>query len=146
MSTNDQGFKIALEEAQDSFDEGGIPVGSAIISKGGEVLGRGRNTRIQNGSPVMHGETAAFDSNCSLPTSGWEGSTIYTTLSPCPMCAGAMIWFKVARVVIGDAVNMSGREELLRSHGIEVVVLNDQGCQDLLQRYKEEYPERWSNV
>lgn len=87
------------------------------------------------------GETAAFDSNRELPFEAWQGSTLYTTLSPCPMCAGAAIWFKVGKVVIGDNKNMSGREELLRSKGIEVVVLDDEECKEIWATFSREHPE-----
>ncbi|KAF2168162.1 hypothetical protein M409DRAFT_21607 [Zasmidium cellare ATCC 36951] len=143
MSTSDEGAIIALKEAREGLAQGGIPVGSAIISPEGKVLGRGRNMRVQNGSPILHGETAAFDSARTLDMKDFAGATIYTTLSPCPMCAGAMILFGIQKVVIGENTHMSGREELLRSHGMEVVVLDDQACKDVLDEFIQRWPKKW---
>ncbi|KAF1819977.1 cytosine deaminase [Dissoconium aciculare CBS 342.82] len=143
MSVNDEGARIAFEEAEAGLAEGGIPVGSAIVGSDGKILGRGRNLRVQNGSPILHGETAAFDSARHLRNSDWKGATLYTTLSPCPMCAGAMVLFGIKKVVIAENSHMSGREEFLRSHGMEVVVLNDQKCVGLLNEFIEKYPEHW---
>lgn len=92
---------------------------------------------------VAQGETAAFDSARELDMKDFAGTTIYTTLSPCPMCAGAMILFGVKKVVIGENSHMSGREELLRSHGIEVVVLDDQDCKNVLDEFIQKWPKKW---
>ncbi|KAF2724662.1 putative cytosine deaminase [Polychaeton citri CBS 116435] len=146
MSATDEGYLVALEEMRQSLDEGGIPVGGCVVSKDGKIMGRGRNMRMQNGSPVLHGETSAFDNARQYPSSAFEGCTVYTTLSPCPMCAGAMIWFKTGKVVIGENTNMSGREELLKSHGIEVVILNEPKALGVMTKFIETEPEKWKGV
>jgi len=143
MSTNDEGYKIALEEGQKGLEEGGLPVGACIVSADGKVLGRGRNTKIQNGSHITHGETAAFDYDRSIPTSAFHGATLYTTMSCCPMCTGAAIWFRVKRVVVGDSVNYRGPQELLEQNGIEVVVLDTDECVGLTKKLIEVAPEKW---
>lgn len=94
----------------------------------------------------IQGETAAFDADRELPSSAYEGSTLYTTLSPCPMCAGAAIWFKVKRVVIADNVHMTGREELLRNSGVEVIVLNDEPAVAMMRKYVESNPEKMRGI
>ncbi|PON19976.1 cytidine and deoxycytidylate deaminase zinc-binding region [Trichoderma gamsii] len=145
MSATDPGFIAALAEAQQSFDAGGIPVGGAVVSPSGELLGRGHNRRVQEGSLILHGETAAFENAKHLPISAFKDSTIYTTLSPCPMCAGAMVFFGVRKVVIGENKNMAGREGYLRSHGIEVVVLGDERCERLLDDFIRNKPDIWNS-
>ncbi|PSK42126.1 tRNA-specific adenosine deaminase 2 [Elsinoe australis] len=146
MSASDEGYKVAFQEMKASYDEGGMPIGASIVSTDGKVIGKGRNMRVQNGSPILHGETAAFDSVRGQPSSIFKGATLYTTLSPCPMCTGAIVWFGIKKLVIGENEHMSGREDMLRDHGIEVVVLGDKTTTDLLSKYIEQHPERWRTV
>ncbi|KAK3723590.1 Cytosine deaminase [Vermiconidia calcicola] len=143
MSTHDKGYQIALEEGKKGLAEGGIPVGACIVGSDGKILGRGRNTEIQNGSRIVHGETAAFDSDHSVPQSAYQGATLYTTMSCCPMCTGAAIWFGVKRVVVGDRVNYRGPQETLEQAGIEVIVLDTEECIDLTKQLIEKSPEKW---
>ncbi|CAG9953764.1 unnamed protein product [Clonostachys rosea f. rosea IK726] len=143
MSASDPGFLAALREAQASADEGGMPVGGAIVSSSGEILGTGRNQFVQKGSVILHGETSAFENAKNHPLAAFKDGTLYTTLSPCPMCAGAAVFFKVKKVVIGENKNMSGREEFLRQHGIEVVILNNQACDELMTDFITNKPHLW---
>ncbi|ROV99899.1 hypothetical protein VMCG_06240 [Cytospora schulzeri] len=139
-----KGLAIAFEEAQASYAEGGIPIGAALISKDGTVLGRGHNLRVQLGSAIHHGETSALYNSGRLPARAYQGSTMYTTLSPCDMCTGACLLYGIARVVIGENRNFLGGEAYLRSRGVEVVVLDDAGCRALMDRFIEEKPELWN--
>lgn len=141
---NDQeGLAIAIDEAKISYGEGGIPVGAALVSKNGELLGRGHNMRVQLGSPIHHGETAALENSGRLHASAYRGATMYTTLSPCDMCTGACILYGIARVVIGENKNFLGGEAYLKQRGIEVINLESKECQDLMERFISEKPEVW---
>jgi len=142
---NDQeGLAIALEEAKISYQEGGVPVGAALVSKDGKLLGRGRNMRVQKGSPIHHGETSALENSGRLHASVYRGATMYTTLSPCDMCTGACILYGIARVVIGENKTFLGGEAYLKQRGIEVVNLESKECQDLMEQFITEKPEIWN--
>eukprot|EP01111_Echinosteliopsis_oligospora_P017261 TRINITY_DN7415_c0_g1_i1.p1 TRINITY_DN7415_c0_g1~~TRINITY_DN7415_c0_g1_i1.p1 ORF type:complete len:148 (-),score=41.10 TRINITY_DN7415_c0_g1_i1:17-460(-) len=143
MSETDPGFIAAVEEAKKGLKEGGVPIGAALVSKGGKILGRGHNMRVQNGSAVLHAEMSALENSGRLPASAYEGATMYTTLSPCDMCTGACILYKVKRVVIGENKNFLGGEEYLKSRGKEVVVLDNKECKDMMEKFIKEYPELW---
>ncbi|ROV91293.1 hypothetical protein VSDG_07800 [Cytospora chrysosperma] len=139
-----KGLAIAFEEAKASYAEGGIPIGAVLISKDGEVLGRGHNQRVQLGSAIHHGETSALYNSGRRPARAYQGSTMYTTLSPCDMCTGACLLYGISRVVIGENNNFLGGEAYLRSRGVEVVVLDDPGCTGLMDKFIEEKPELWN--
>ncbi|MFZ4585348.1 MAG: nucleoside deaminase [Acidimicrobiia bacterium] len=144
LSAADQRFlAIAIEEAQTGWDEGGIPIGAALIAADGTVLGRGHNRRVQDGSPIHHGETDAFANAGRLPATVYQGATMYTTLSPCAMCTGTMLLYGVPRVVIGENETFMGEEELLRSRGVEVVVADSDECKALMRRMIAEKPDLW---
>lgn len=139
--TDDATFmQLALEEAKKGFDEGGVPVG-AVMVEGGEVIGRGRNRRVQDGNPVSHGETDCMKNAGRRPD--YSNVTMYTTLSPCMMCAGTIIQFGIGRVVIGEDKNFPGNMEFLKSRGVDVTLLDDQDCKDLMARFIRERPELW---
>ncbi|EKG21993.1 CMP/dCMP deaminase zinc-binding protein [Macrophomina phaseolina MS6] len=144
MSANDPGFIAALEEAKKGYEEGGIPIGACIVSKDGKILGRGHNMRIQKGSATLHGEISALENAGRLPASAYDGSTMYTTLSPCDMCTGACILYKVKRVVMGENNTFIGGEEYLKSKGIEVINLKNAECEDLMKKFIAERPEDWN--
>ncbi|KAK3355828.1 cytosine deaminase [Neurospora tetraspora] len=140
------GLAIAYEEAQKSYEEGGIPIGAALISSTGTgtVLGRGHNQRVQLGSPIHHGETATLLNAGRLLASSYSNSTMYTTLSPCDMCTGAILLYKIPRVVIGEnSTFRAAGEDYLRQRGVEVVVVDDQECRMLMERFIGEKPEVW---
>ena len=125
MSADDPGFQAALEEAKQGHSEGGVPIGAALVDQNGKILGRGHNMRMQKGSATLHAEISALENAGRLPASAYQNATMYTTLSPCDMCTGACIMYKVARVVIGENNTFVGGEDYLRSRGIEVVNVND---------------------
>ena len=126
---NDDAYfiKLAIEEAIISLNEGGIPIG-AVLVKDGEVISRGHNRLIQNNSAVRHGELDAIENAGRLNHEDYKKCTLYTTLSPCPMCSGAVILYNIPRVVIGENTTLMGAEDFLTDNGVEVVVLNNQKC------------------
>jgi creatinine deaminase len=147
LSRADREFlRIAFEEAKQGYQEGGVPVGVAMASNG-KLLARGRNGLVQEGNPILHGETACIR-NAALAAKGEEIDfstvTIYTSLSPCAMCAGATILFGIPKIVIGDNQNFAGEVEWLLSHGIEVVIVNDPEIISFFANFKRERPELWN--
>lgn len=134
-------LRVAFEEAKEGFEEGGCPIGS-VLERGGKVVAQGRNQRVQKGDPIAHGEMDALRKAGRQST--YRDTTLYTSLSPCMMCTGTIIQFGIPRVVIGESVNFGGNEELLRSRGVEVIVVNDQDCIDLMTRFIKEKPELWA--
>jgi len=139
----DKYMKAAIEEAQTGYAEGGIPIGSVIVHKE-QVIGRGHNRRVQQGSVVLHGEMDALENAGRQTAAVYSECTLYTTLSPCPMCTGAILLYGIPKVVIGENKTFQGDEELLRSRGVEVVVLNDRGCVDMMERFIRERPSLWN--
>lgn len=132
---------VALEEARASRDSGGVPIGAALISAEGTVLGRGHNRRVQDADPSAHGETSAFRAAGRQRT--YRGTTMVTTLSPCWYCTGLVRQFGISRVVVGEAKNFFGGHEWLAEHGVEVVLLDDERCVDLMTQFIAERPELW---
>ncbi len=139
----DEFFKAALEEARAGLAEGGIPIGSVLVHEG-EILGRGHNRRIQKGSVVLHGEMDALENAGRQPARIYQQSVLYTTLSPCPMCTGAILLYGIPKVVIGENQTFKGSEELLKAHGVEVTVLQDLDCIALMEKFIEQNPELWN--
>ena len=133
----------AIEEARKGFDEGGIPIGSVLVHRGA-IIGRGHNRRIQRGSPTLHGEMDALENAGRLPARVYRESTIYTTLSPCAMCSGAILLYGIPRVIAGENRTFLGEEDLLRSRGVTVDVLQDAECIELMTRFIRERPELWN--
>ena len=136
-------LQAAIDEAQAGWDEGGIPIGSVIVHDG-KIIGRGHNKRIQNGSPTLHGEMDALENAGRLPASTYRESTLYTTLSPCSMCSGAILLYGIPRVIVGENQTFMGEEELLRSRGVEVTVVDDPTCVSLMETMIAERPELWN--
>ena len=137
------GLEVAIEEAEAGAAEGGIPIGSAFVVDG-EVVGRGHNRRIQQGSAILHGEMDALESAGRLPASTYKRATIYTTLSPCSMCSGAILLYGIPRVVVGENRTFLGAEDHLRANGVDVVVVDDERCVDLMSEFIERHPEVWN--
>lgn len=136
-------LRQALEEARTGEAEGGIPIG-AVLAIGGRIVGRGHNQRVQRGSATLHGEIACLENAGRLPASRYARATLYTTLSPCPMCSGAVLLYEIPRVVVGENRTFMGSERLLRARGVEVVVADDAGCRELLQGFIARHPEVWA--
>jgi creatinine deaminase len=143
MDVHDAFLAAAYDEAIKGQAEGGIPIGSVIVHRG-RIIGRGHNRRVQNGSPILHGEMDAFENAGRQQARVYRESVLYTTLSPCAMCTGAILLYGIPKVVIGENQTFMGEEELLRSRGVEVVVLQDAACIDLMRRFVAGKPEVWN--
>jgi len=139
----DEYLAAALKEDQDGASEGGIPIGSVIVHDG-RIIGRGHNRRVQQGSAVLHGEMDALENAGRQPARVYRESTLYTTLSPCPMCTGAILLYGIPKVVVGENQTFMGEEQLLRERGVEVVVVQDTACIELMRRFMAERPELWN--
>lgn len=133
----------AIEEARIGRAEGGVPVGAALAVDG-RLLAVGRNRRVQMGSAIRHGETDALENAGRQPASVYRRATMYTTLSPCDMCTGAILLYGIPRVVIGDGTTFRGPEELLVARGVEVVHLRSDECRELMEEFIAEHPELWN--
>jgi len=133
----------AVEQARKSLSEGGIPIGSVLVHAG-RIIGRGHNCRVQTGSPIDHGEMNCLRNAGRLPARVYRQCTIYSTLSPCPMCSGAIVLYKIPRVVVGENRTFLGGEDYMRGNGIEVVVVQDAECIELMARFIEENRELWN--
>ena len=136
-------LKAAIEEARLGLDEGGIPIGSVLVYRD-RIIGRGHNRRVQRGSPTRHAEIDALENAGRQPASVYSECTLYTTLSPCAMCSGAVLLYKIPRVVIGENVTFMGEEELLRSRGVDLVIIQDAECQRLMREFIAAKPELWN--
>lgn len=133
----------AIEEAQHGLNEGGIPIGSVLVCDG-RIIGRGHNRRVQNASAILHAEMDCLENAGRLPAAVYRRSTIYTTLSPCPMCSGAIVLYKIPRVIVGENQTFVGAEDYLRSQGIEIEVVQDATCIATIQRFIAENPAVWN--
>ena len=134
---------IAIEEARIGRAEGGVPIGGVLVVDG-RVVGRGHNRRVQSNSAIRHGETDALEQAGRLSAATYRRATMYTTLSPCDMCTGAILLYGIPRVVMGENRTFVGGEELLRSRGVEVVNLDSDECYELLQGFVQDHPEIWN--
>lgn len=137
----DPAFEAAVQAARKSLREGGIPIGAAL-ARGSEIVATGHNERVQRADPIAHGEMSAL--RAAGRQASYRDTTLYTTLAPCAMCAGTVIQFKIPRVVVGESATFSGELELLGSRGVEVVVLDDQRCVDMMRAFQAEHPALWS--
>jgi cytosine deaminase len=133
----------AVAEAGIGLAEGGIPIGSVLVLDG-EIVGRGHNRRVQKGSPILHGEMDALENAGRLIAAEYRRSVIYTTLSPCHMCTGAILLYEIPKVVIGENRTYLGAEDLLRENGVEVVVVDDERCIDMMTAFIRAKPELWN--
>ena len=141
VPTADPAFEAAYQAAQKSLGEGGIPIGAAL-ARAGRVVATGHNERVQHGDHIAHGEMSAL--RAAGRQKSYRDTTLYTTLAPCAMCTGTIIQFKIPRVVVGEAETFPGEFDLLRSRGVEVVVLDDPRCVDMMRAFQEEHPELWA--
>jgi len=133
----------AVEEAQKGRAAGGIPIGSVLVCDG-EIIGRGHNQRVQNGSVIHHAEMNCLENAGRLKAAVYQRCTLYSTLSPCPMCSGAAVLYKIPRIVIGENKNFKGPEEYVSSHGVEVRVLQDSECIQMMRDFIATKPELWN--
>jgi cytosine/creatinine deaminase len=139
----DSHIAAAIAEAEAGLAEGGIPIGSVLVYED-KIVGRGHNRRVQRGSAILHGEMDALEQAGRLPASVYTQSVLYTTLSPCAMCSGAILLYKIPRVIVGENVTFMGEEELLRSRGVIVEVLQDTRCIELMKQFILKNPSLWN--
>jgi cytosine/creatinine deaminase len=135
-------MQAAIEEARIGLQEGGIPIGSVIVHRG-KIIGRGHNRRVQSGSAILHGEMDAFENAGRQPAQVYRESVLYTTLSPCSMCSGAILLYGIPKIVIGEHQTFMGEEDLLRSRGVQVEVLQNAECIGLMQAFIAARPSLW---
>ena len=136
-------LQAAIDEAQQGLAEGGIPIGSVLVHNG-IIIGRGHNRRVQQGSAILHGEMDALENAGRLPASVYNESVLYTTLSPCPMCTGAILLYGIPKVVIGENRTFMGEEELLKSRGVTVEVVQDPTCIAMMRDFIAAKPKLWN--
>ncbi|MGE5802564.1 MAG: nucleoside deaminase [Gemmatimonadota bacterium] len=141
--SHDRFLAAAIQEAEQGLREGGIPIGSVIVWQG-NIIGRGHNRRVQKGSAVLHGEMDALENAGRQLAAVYRESTLYTTLSPCAMCSGAILLYGVPRVVIGENQTFLGEEALLVSRGVKLEVRQDPGCISLMTEFIRQHPELWN--
>jgi creatinine deaminase len=141
--TADPYLRAAIEQARKSLAEGGIPIGAVLVHEG-EVIGRGHNCRVQSGSAIDHGEMNCLRNAGRLPAAVYRRSTLYTTLSPCPMCSGAIVLYKIPHVVAGENKTFLGAEDYLRAQGVQVDVLQDSDCIELMKDFIHRNPALWN--
>lgn len=139
---SDEFMQAAIDEARKGLAQGGIPIGSVIVHDN-RIIGRGHNQRVQQGSAILHGEMAAFEQAGRQPASVYQQSVLYTTLSPCAMCSGAILLYGIPRVVIGENQTFMGEEALLRERGVDVRVIQDPTCIGLMQAFIAANPALW---
>jgi cytosine/creatinine deaminase len=139
---DDEMMALALAQARASLDAGGVPVGAVLATDGGEVLAAGHNERVQRGDPVAHGEIACLRNAGRRAT--YRDTILYTTLSPCQMCSGAILLFQIPRVVVGEAETFRGDLGFLTEAGVDVVLVDDPGCVAVMREFQQRYPEVWS--
>jgi cytosine/creatinine deaminase len=139
----DEFMQAAIDEAKQGLAEGGIPIGSVIVHRG-RIIGRGHNMRVQNGDPLLHGEMSAFKDAGRQPASVYRECVLYTTLSPCPMCSGTSLLYKIPKIIIGENVTFMGGEDWLRGQGVELVVLQDEECIAMMRDFIAAKPELWN--
>lgn len=140
MQEHQHFMQLALEQAQKSFDEGGLPIGS-VMTEGGQLVSTGHNQRVQLGDPTAHGEMDCLRK--AGRRARYDGVTLYTTLSPCMMCAGTIVQFGIPRVVVGEDQSFKGNIDFLRAHGVDVTLLDDPACKALMQRFIKAKPALW---
>ena len=136
-------MQAAIEEAEAGLAEGGIPIGSVVVHDG-RIVGRGHNRRVQQGSAILHGEMDALERTGRRPASFYRECTLYTTLSPCPMCTGAILLYRIPRVIVGENRSFLGEEALLNSRGVTVEVRDDPRCIALMREFMKRNPGLWS--
>jgi cytosine/creatinine deaminase len=133
----------AIEEAETGLSEGGVPIGSVVVHSG-QIVGRGHNRRVQSGSAILHAEMDALERTGRKPAAFYRECTLYTTLSPCSMCSGAIVLYKIPRVVIGENQSFLGEENWLTDHGVQLEVIHNVRCIELMQEFMQKHPQLWA--
>jgi cytosine deaminase len=133
----------AIEEAETGLSEGGVPIGSVVVHSG-QIVGRGHNRRVQSGSAILHAEMDALERTGRRPAAFYRECTLYTTLSPCSMCSGAIVLYKIPRVVIGENQSFLGEEKWLADHGVQLEVMQDIRCIELMREFMQKHPQLWA--
>ncbi|WP_018294137.1 nucleoside deaminase [Mariprofundus ferrooxydans] len=139
----DKFLRAAIDEARQGMTEGGIPIGSVLVIDG-EIVGRGHNRRVQQGSAVLHAEMDCLEQAGRLTAADYRRATLYSTLSPCDMCSGAVLLYGIPRVVVGENSTFQGPEDYVRSRGVEVVVVDDTECRELMEQFIAANPALWN--
>ncbi len=139
----DEFMRAAIDEARKGLAEGGIPIGSVLVIDG-QIVGRGHNRRVQQGNPILHAEMDCFENAGRLKARDYERAVLYSTLSPCDMCSGTALLYKVPKIVIGEHQTFQGPEDYVRSRGVELVILNDAECTQLMREFIAARPELWN--
>jgi cytosine deaminase len=139
----DKFLEAAIKEAKTGLEEGGIPIGSVLVIDN-KIVGRGHNRRVQNGSSILHAEMDCFENAGRLTASDYKRATLYSTLSPCDMCSGTSLLYKIPKIVIGENKTFQGPEDYLRSRGVELVILNNPECIKLMEDFIKAKPELWN--
>jgi cytosine deaminase len=133
----------AIKEAETGLSEGGVPIGSVVVHSG-QIVGRGHNRRVQSGSAILHAEMDALERTGRKPAAFYRECTLYTTLSPCSMCSGAIVLYKIPRVVIGENQSFLGEEKWLADHGVQLEVMQDMRCIELMREFMQKHPQLWA--
>lgn len=141
--TTDTFMQAAIDEARKGLAEGGIPIGSVLVHDG-KIIGRGHNRRVQQGSAILHGEMDALENAGRQPASVYQEATLYTTLSPCAMCSGAILLYGIKQVIIGENTTFLGEEQLLASRDVRLEVRHDEACKKMMHDFIEAKPQLWN--
>jgi len=139
----DKFLKAAIDEAKKGLAAGGVPIGSVLVIDG-KIVGRGHNQRVQKGSAVLHAEMDCLENAGRIKAADYRRATLYSTLSPCPMCSGAVVLYGIPKVIVGENTTFTGPEAYVRSQGVEVEVVDNQECIDLMETFIRDYPELWN--
>ena len=134
-------MQAAINQAKKSRKEGGIPIGSVLV-KGGKIVGQGHNQRVQHNNPILHAEIACLQNAGRIGS--YVGTTLYSTLMPCYLCAGAVVQFKIPRVIVGESQTFAGAPDFMESHGVEVIDLDLSECKEMIQAFIDEHPQLWN--
>ena len=139
----DEYMRAAIDEAKQGLAEGGIPIGSVLVIDG-KIVGRGHNRRVQQGSAILHAEMDALENAGRLTSSDYRRAVLYSTLSPCAMCSGAALLYQIPKIVIGENITFQGPEEYVRSRGVDLVILNDAECIQMMRNFIADRPQLWN--
>ncbi|MCK5153912.1 MAG: nucleoside deaminase [Spirochaetales bacterium] len=139
----DKFLKAAYEEAEKGLNEGGIPIGAVLVIDG-KIVGRGHNRRVQNGSPILHAEMDCFENAGRLKASEYQRATLYSTLSPCDMCSGAALLYKIPKIVVGENKTFQGPESYIRERGVDLQIKDSPECIAIMDKFIKESPELWN--